>query len=138
MSGRRHIDPAALRKTPGYSHAVVAEGTQVHLTGQVAWDIEGRVVGVGDIDHQLEQTWSNLRALVEALGATMDDIVKLTTYAVRREDMPSIGAAKRARFAPERMPASTLVFVAGLADPELLVEIEAIVVLSEPTLETES
>ncbi|QTV80429.1 RidA family protein [Microbacterium sp. NIBRBAC000506063] len=138
MSGRRHIDPVALRKTPGYTHAVVAEGTQVHLTGQVAWDLEGKVVGVGDIDRQLEQTWSNLRALVEAVGATMDDVVKLTTYAVRREDMPAIGAAKRAQFAAERMPASTLVFVAGLADPDLLVEIEAIVVLSDSALENES
>ncbi len=125
----RVIDPPLVRPTTGYHHAVCRPGLPVFLTGQVAWDIDGNVVGIGDIERQAEQAWANVNAVVAEIGSTRADIVKLTTYITDRSCMPAVGAAKQRQFAGARMPASTLVIVAGLADPDLLVEIEAIVMV---------
>jgi enamine deaminase RidA (YjgF/YER057c/UK114 family) len=123
------VNPAGVRKVAGYNHAKVRRGTPVFLTGQVAWDVDGNVVGPGDIEAQLDQAWGNVRAVLAGLGLEMDDIVKLTTYITDARHMPAVGAAKARQFTSAAMPASTLLIVAGLADPALLVEIEATVMI---------
>ena len=125
------VDPVGVRKTTGYSHAKVRRGTPIFLTGQVAWDLDGSVVGVGDIEVQADKAWSNIQAILADMGATADDIVKITTYTTDPRFKEVIGAAKAAQFTPGAFPASTFLVVAGLADPELLVEIEATVVLPD-------
>jgi enamine deaminase RidA (YjgF/YER057c/UK114 family) len=120
------VNPPDIRRVDGYSHAKMRPGTPVFITGQVAWDVTGAVVGAGDIDVQVEQAWTNMRAVIRECGLVLDDIVKLTTYITDPRFMSSVGAAKQRVFAGLTMPASTLLIVAGLADPLLLVEIEAI------------
>jgi len=123
------VNPAGMRPVPTYSHAVVRQGTPVFLTGQVAWDAEGSVVGVGDAGKQARKAWENIDLVLAELGATHDDIVKLTTFATSLDDLPAIGAVRAEQFPQGRYPASTFLVVAGLADPDLLVEIEVTVVL---------
>lgn len=106
-------------------------GTIVWISGQVSQDKNGKMVHKGDFAGQARQALSNLKAMVEAAGGTINDIIKVNTYLTDlryREELARV----RAEFFPEgRLPASTLVGVAGLADPDMLVEIEAIAVLAE-------
>lgn len=125
----RYVNPAGMRPVPTYSHAVVRRGTPVFLTGQVAWDADGKVVGVGDAAAQAAKAWENVHLVLADLGASVDDVVKLTTYATDLADLPAIGAERARQFPSGRYPASTFLVVAGLADPDLLVEIEVTVVL---------
>ncbi|WP_144713691.1 RidA family protein [Curtobacterium pusillum] len=128
MSGAR-IDPAAVKQQPYYTHAVARLGQPVFLTGQVAWDVDGTVVGIGDIETQVMKAWANLEAVLADLNATVGDIVKLTTYATDRAFIPSIHRERAKRYTTGHYPASTFIHVAGLAHPDLMVEIEAIVIL---------
>jgi 2-iminobutanoate/2-iminopropanoate deaminase len=106
-------------------------GTIVWISGQVSQDKNGKMVHKGDFAGQARQALSNLKAMVEAAGGTINDIIKVNTYLTDlryREELARV----RAEFFPEgRLPASTLIGVAGLADPDMLVEIEAIAVLPE-------
>ncbi|MDO8689091.1 MAG: RidA family protein [Dehalococcoidia bacterium] len=110
-----------------YSHAVRA-GNLLFLAGQVARDKEGRAVGLGDAAAQADQVMKNIGALLEAAGATFDNIVKLNVFLTDMRYSPAVGQVRR-RYMREPFPASTSVQVVALADPELLLEIEAIAVL---------
>jgi 2-iminobutanoate/2-iminopropanoate deaminase len=89
------------------------------------------MVHKGDFAGQARQALANLKAMVEAAGGTINDIIKVNTYLTDlryREELARV----RAEFFPEgKLPASTLVGVAALADPDMLVEIEAVAVLPE-------
>lgn len=128
----RLVNPAALKARSYYNHAVVKRGTPVFLTGQVAWDAEGRVVGIGDIAAQIAQVWRNVGALLDELGASRDDVVKLVTYATSRAFLPALHAERQAFFGAAPHPASTFILVAGLAEPDLLVEIDVTLMLADP------
>jgi len=110
-----------------YNHAVRA-GNLLFLAGQVARDKEGRTVGLGDAAAQADQIMKNIGALLEAAGATFDNIVKLNVFTTDMRYSPAVGQVRR-RYMREPFPASTSVQVVALADPELLLEIEAIAVL---------
>jgi len=125
----RIINPPSLKQQSFYNHAVVKSGTPVFVTGQVAWDKDGAIVGKGDIDAQIAQIWRNIDAVLSELGTGREDIVKLVTYATSRDLLPAIHAGRDAYFAEARRPASTFIVVAGLADPDLLVEIDVTVVV---------
>ena len=84
------INPARMAKPTGYSYAVKKSGTPVFISGQVALDAEGKLVGEGDAAAQTEQVFQNLRSVVEACGGTMDDIVKITIF-VTDAGLPSRG-----------------------------------------------
>ncbi len=122
----RFIDPPGLWKSPRYTQIVVANGF-AFIAGQAAFDTQGNVVGIGDFRAQAEQTFRNLKAALDAVGAGPGDIVKVTNYVVDRRDLPVLVEVRRAILGDLR-PASTAV-VAGLARDELLVEVEAIVAL---------
>ena len=109
-----------------YSHAIRA-GNAVHIAGQVPIDPSGQLVE-GGAEAQARQVLSNLKAVVEAAGATMDDVVKTSVFLTSREDRAAVGKVRKEFFA-DPPPANTLVIVAGLAEPEMLVEIEATVVV---------
>lgn len=125
----RLINPAGLKRQSYYNHAVVKPGVPVFLTGQVAWDAEGNVVGIGDIAAQAAQVWHNIGLLLRELGAAFGDIVKIVTYATSRDFLPALHTARMEVFNTGYLPASTFIVVAGLAMPELLVEIDAIVMV---------
>ena len=120
----RLVNPAALKRQGYYNHAVVTGGTPVFLTGQV--------VGIGDIAAQVAQVWRNIDALLQELGAPRTAIVKLVTYATSRDLLPALHAGRADFFGEGPYPASTFVMVAGLADPDLLVEIDVTVMLADP------
>jgi reactive intermediate/imine deaminase len=122
---------SSVSSPPGYSHAMQAGGL-IFVSGQVAFDAHGSVVGVGDMGEQARQAFRNLGAVLEAAGASFADVVKLT-YFVR--DIEAIGAVRVARdefVNTANPPASTLVEVSRLFAPELLIEIEAVALAPQP------
>ena len=120
----RHIQPDSIHPTPGYTH-VVAGGGVVALSGQVALDREGRLVGQGDVAAQAAQVFENLVAGLAAVGAGLSDVLRLNTYITDAQFIAPFREV-RDRILPSPQPASTLVVVSALADPEWLIEIEAI------------
>ena len=131
---RRNIQPAALhqRQVNGlvlYSHVVAVEPkTLVFISGQLARDASGAIVGAGDMRAQLRQTLSNLKAALEAAGATLADLVRTNTY-VTDIDEYFKHVDIRMEFYRHAMPTSTTVEVRRLAQPQLMVEIDAIAAL---------
>ena len=114
---------------PAYSQAVkVADAeTILYIAGQVAYDDNGNAAYPGDFKAQARATLQALKAQVEAGGGTMANIVKVNTYLTdirHRADF----AAIREEFFGKKMPASTLVGVTALAQPEFLIEVEAVAV----------
>jgi reactive intermediate/imine deaminase len=122
--GREAVTVQGVHKTTGYSHAAKAGGL-IFLAGQVAQDVEGNVVGRGDIEAQAVQIFENLKAVLASAGATLDDVVKMTTYTTNVAYRPKI-AEVRSRYFKTYFPPNTFVVVASLATPEYLLEIEAV------------
>ena len=122
--GREAVTAQGVHKTTGYSHAARAGGL-IFLAGQVAQDVEGNVVGRGDIEAQAVQIFENLKAVLASAGATLDDVVKMTTYTTNVAYRPKI-AEVRSRYFKTYFPPNTFVVVASLATPEYLLEIEAV------------
>jgi enamine deaminase RidA (YjgF/YER057c/UK114 family) len=112
-----------------YSHGIEAPAGDrwLHVSGQVGVSPEGKVLDGAEA--QIEQAWRNVLSVLEAAGMGPRDLVKVTTYLINRADLPTARAV-RDRMLQGAEPASTLVFVAGLASPEWLVEIEAIAAAS--------
>jgi enamine deaminase RidA (YjgF/YER057c/UK114 family) len=128
----QHIHPSGVAKSPAYTHVVKAKaGTVVWISGQVAQNEKGEVVGKGDLKAQLNQVWTNLNLALTAAGASFRDVVKLNTYVVNyKPSMRDDLREARSRFmGPGEPPASTLVGVQSLASDDFLVEIEATAVI---------
>jgi enamine deaminase RidA (YjgF/YER057c/UK114 family) len=131
---RRFINPLELSTPTGYSHvAVSAAGRTVHVSGQVAYDATGRIVGQGDLRAQAVQVYENLKAALAAADAGLNDVVKMTTFVVDlTPEKAAVMREVRAQFLPEdHRPASTTVGVTGLVHPDLLVEVEVVAVLTD-------
>jgi enamine deaminase RidA (YjgF/YER057c/UK114 family) len=129
--GKQYPQPVDLPAPKGYSHVVSASGTSVFVAGQVSLDVEGRVVGPGDLRVQTEQVFKNLVRALAAAGARIDDVVKLTIFVVgfKPADRDVIREIRSLFIGDKPPPASTLVGVQALVMPELMIEIEAIAVI---------
>lgn len=126
---RNHPVPAGVAPARGYSHVVeVSGGRLVFVAGQIALDADGNVVGRGDLKAQTEQVLENVRAALEAAGASFADVIKMNTYVVglAPEMLPVIREVRSRYFPAERPPASTLVGVTALAFEGLLIEVEVV------------
>lgn len=123
------INPPSLAKPTGYSYAIKKSGTPVFVSGQVALDGEGKLVGEGDAAAQTEQVLKNLQAVVEGCGGTLDDVVKLTIFVTDPSYRPAVAAARLKWFKEGEWPASTYLVVSALAVPTMLVEIEAVAMI---------
>ena len=116
-----------MSQTRGYTH-VVKVGNTAYIAGQVSVARDGSVVGKGDPEAQVRQIWHNLEAAVKSIGGTLNDIVKTTTYVTNISYSAAVRKVREERF-PTTAPTSTLLVVAGLANPDFMVEIEAIAVV---------
>ena len=120
------INPPELPPAHGYSHVVVAPpGRMVSISGQVAMDREGRVVGEGDFRAQCVQVFENLRIALRSAGLDFKDVVRTDMYVT---DLANLDVLRdvRARYLPADAPAtSTLVKVDALFRPELMIEVAA-------------
>ena len=126
---REFINPDAISRPTGYTH-VVKTGNLVFIAGQIAANPNGEIVGAGDFEAQAQQVFANLDAAVRAAGGTKADIVATTVYMLDRDHLPTFRRV-REQFFGSRPPASTLLFITGLARPELLLEVEATAVIGD-------
>jgi enamine deaminase RidA (YjgF/YER057c/UK114 family) len=130
------INPDGLPKPENYAQVGVATGTRtVYLAGQVARDADGNRVGTGDLAAQVEQAFVNVATALDAVGGSFDDVAKLTIYVVgwTPATMEAFGTgAMRAatRLGVNPIKPVTLIGVDCLAEPDLLVEIDATAVLA--------
>jgi 2-iminobutanoate/2-iminopropanoate deaminase len=126
----KRTNPPALSTPTGYTHIVEVAGPAktVYISGQIAYDKDGKVVGAGDMKAQAEQVFKNLQTALTAAGATFSDVVKMNTYITDMDKAPAVREV-RARYFGDTTPASTLVQVVHLARPELMLEIEVIAVV---------
>ena len=132
------FSPDGLPKVDAYHQVSVSTGSRmVFVAGQVARDADGNRIGEGDLAAQVEQAHLNVATALAAAGGSFGDTVKLTLYIIdwSVDKMPLImeglgRAAAKLGTGPGPMPPSSLIAVAALAEPDLLVEIEAIAVLA--------
>ena len=106
----------------------VKVGNQVFVSGMLAWDTERRIVGVGDVKAQTRKALENIDATLKAAGGSLRNIVKITFYLTDIRDKAAVWEVRKAMFGDHR-PASTLVEVNHLVDPEGKLEIEAVAFL---------
>jgi len=113
---------------PAYTHVVTVSGTgkMVFVAGQLARDANGNCVGKGDMRAQIQQVGENIKACLEAAGATLADIVKTNTYVTDYEEFSKHGDMRLRYFGPAT-PTSTTVQISRLADPDAMIEIEELV-----------
>jgi enamine deaminase RidA (YjgF/YER057c/UK114 family) len=116
-------------KPSGYSPAARV-GNTIFVSGQVALDSDGNLVGPGDCGAQAVQCLRNVGAALEAAGGQRDDLVKVSTFLVDVADYDAYASARLAMF-PENGPASATVIIAALVKPEFLIEIEAVAIVGD-------
>jgi len=118
------ITPTEAQPVGHYKMATRMEGGRLlYIAGQVARDADGEVLGEGDIRAQARQVFQNVRNVLQAAGGDLGDLLKITTYITNLDDFPAV-AEIRSSFFPGPLPASTLIVVSRLAQPELLLEVE--------------
>jgi reactive intermediate/imine deaminase len=114
-----------------YSQAVRVEtgdAVWIHVSGQIAIDREGDLVGPGDLRAQTRQVFENLKAILEANGATFGDAVKIGTYLTTLDDLAAMREI-RSEYLTSDPPASTAVQVVALVVPDALIEIDLVAVV---------
>ena len=115
---------------PAYTHVVTVSGTgkMIFVAGQLARDANGQLVGPRDMRAQIQQVGENIKTCLEAAGATLADIVKTNTFVTNYEEFSKYGDMRLKYFGPAT-PTSTTVEISRLADPEAMIEIEAVAVV---------
>ena len=129
------ISPATVHKTVGYTHAVKVSGCQlVFVSGQVAQDLQGNLVGKDDFRAQVQQVFENLNAAVKAAGGDFHSVIKLNYFCAESVDPAQIPVVREIRdkfVDTAHPPTSTFVVVKRLVRPEWLIEVEAVAVVGK-------
>ena len=128
----RHVNPDGMHKNPAFSQAITVHGPHetVYVGGQNAVDVDGQIVGRGDVALQATQVARNVRTVLDEVGATSDAVVKWNVHLVQGQDARVAMQAFLAELGvPERPPTVTVLLVAGLAHPDFLLEVDAVAVL---------
>ena len=126
---KQFINPKALFNPPGFTQVVTVQGGKmIFISGQVAFNAKTELVGKGNLEEQTIQVFENLKAALSSAGATFHDVVKLNYYVtgLKPENVQVIREIRNRYLSAENPPASTLVGVSTLVNPDLLIEIEAI------------
>ena len=112
----------------GIAHAV-RNGNFVFISGQIPLDSDGNIVGKGDVRAQTVQIYEILKGVLEEIGGSLINIVKLTTFYVNPDEFSVMAEVRKSYFSTGHLAASSAFCVTALAHPEALVEVEAIAIL---------
>ncbi|MFD4828826.1 RidA family protein [Streptomyces uncialis] len=123
--------PGGVFPATAYTHVVLGTGRFVAISGQLALDEDGNLVGAGDPAAQARQIFTNLGRCLAAAGAGFDDVVKLTYFVTDIRDLAAVREVRGDFLDPVRLPASSAVQVGALVGPEFLMEIEAYAIIPE-------
>ena len=126
------LNPEGLREpvAGGWSNIVISDGAKtIHVAGLTAKNASGVVEGIGNMEAQVAKTLSNIRTALAAVGATPEDVVRVNIYTLNMTEYLRHGYMQTVEFWNGKAPASTLVGVSALADPDYLVEIEVTAVV---------
>ena len=129
-----YINPQGLHKNPAFTNVVVTTGRMktVYVGGQDAVDAGGNIVGKGDVRLQAEQVFDNLQLALQAGGAGLEHVIKWNIFVVQGQSpAPAIEVFQRIWGNRPNPPLITMVFVSGLANPDFLMELDAIAVVPE-------
>ena len=129
-----YINPDGLHKNPAFSQVVVTQANSrtCYVGGQNSVDSSGEVIGKGDIGRQAKQILGNLEIALSAVGAKIDHVIKWNVYVVQGQSpQPGFEEFQRVWGNRPNPPLITILFVAGLASPDILMEIDAIAVIPE-------
>ena len=129
------LNPEGMHKNPAFSQAVIIQGASktIYVGGQNAVDSAGNVVGKGDMEAQAKQTLKNLEKALEAGGASLHNVVQWNVYAVQGQPLePAFKVFQQAMTGMKNPPIISMAYVAGLANPDYLMEISATAVIPEP------
>lgn len=130
----QYVNPDTLHKNPAFSNVIVVSGPvkTVYVGGQDAVDASGNIVGKGDIRAQTEQVLKNLQAALAAGGAGLEHVIKWNLYVVQGQSLQAgFEAFQRVWGRRPNPPAISMAFVAGLAHPDFLLEMDAVAVLPQ-------
>jgi len=124
------FNPPEIHKPNGYSHVVeITAGKMIYISGQVALDVSGNIVGQGDYRVQIHQVFRNLKSALESAGASFQNVVKLNYYIVDTVEASEFFAYREVRdqyVDTANPPAATVIVIRRLFRPEFLIEIEAV------------
>ncbi len=131
---KEHLNPSELFPSLQYGFSQVVThsgGKMVHLSGQVAWDAQQQIVGPGDLRAQVWQSLQNVETALKAAGGGLTDVVSMRIYIVESVlgQNHHVRDGLLAFFPAEHAPATTWIGVRGLANPDFLIEIEALAVI---------
>jgi len=127
-----HFSPDGLNKNPAFTNVIVVTNPArtIYIGGQDALDAQGNIVGKGDIKAQVEQIFHNLQVALAAGGAGIEHVIKWNLYVVQGQPLqPGFEVFQRAWGRRPNPPAITFAFVAALANPDFLAEMDAIAVV---------
>lgn len=128
------INPKGLAAPRGYTHVITTKpGKMVFISGQVAMDKEGHLLGKGDLRAQTKQVFENLKTALASAGATFDDVVKITWYVkgYNPQLLPILRDVRDEYVKKEAPPTSTLVGVTSLFQDDYLLEVDAVAVIPQ-------
>ncbi|WP_439489953.1 RidA family protein [Algoriphagus sp.] len=135
MSGEiQHINPDGLPKNPAFSQIVTIQGSgkTIYIGGQDAINEKGEIIGKNNIAEQTEQVMNNLQTALSTCSANFENLVKLTIYIVQGQDLYSAFQTSQKFFGQlSNPPVISVLIVAGLANPDFLIEIDATAFIPE-------
>lgn len=134
MGNIEYINPENMSKPRGYSHAISVKWGQetVYIGGQNAIDENGFVVGKGDLKKQTEQVLRNIEIILEESEAKLENVVKFNIYLVQGQNLKDGFEVFQKMWGDiQNFPTVTVLFIAGLGDPDWLIEIDAIAIIPE-------
>lgn len=134
MGKVEYINPNGLHKNPAFSNVIVVSGSAktVYVGGQDAVDASGQIVGKGDLKAQVAQVLKNLEIALEAGGARLEHVIKWNLYVVQGQSLQEGYAAFQVVAGKQpKPPAITMAFVAALANPDFLIEMDAVAVVPD-------
>jgi enamine deaminase RidA (YjgF/YER057c/UK114 family) len=128
------VNPKNLHHPVGpYSQVSRVKASEfIFIAGQTATDMEGKLVGPGDLEAQCKQIYANLEAALQSVGATWSNVVHFTNYLVNRDDQPKFVKFRLGFFPaifPNGYPPNTILFVDKLLHKDFLVEVQAVAAL---------